>query len=149
MIHALVDDKIVLLVYLLLPKKSKRVYVKAVKLLAEKTEDLRLDVSSPTFHSDYEKVVIKAGIIIFPGARHIGCYFPIAQAVWRHAQGLGLKVVYSSSHNSVRFYSQCLALVFLPIRYVLFGRYGLRASSPSVPRIEEFNDYLEGAYLFS
>jgi len=33
------------LVYLLLPKKSERVYVKALTLLAEKTEDLRLDVS--------------------------------------------------------------------------------------------------------
>ena len=90
-IHANVHNKIVPLVYALLPDKKQSTYVQLFTILKEKAAQNNINLSPTTMVTDFEGAAQNAVTAVF-NCQLKGCMFHFRQAVWKGAKKSGLQV---------------------------------------------------------
>ena len=80
------------LVYCLLPGKSRAVYLRALEIIKQKSEDLGYTLAPAEVLTDFELAIIQAVELTFPTTEVKGCFFHFAQALNRKIATLGLQI---------------------------------------------------------
>jgi len=118
-LHVLVQGVTIPAVYALLPNKSKETYSRFWQLLKESNVDLE----PQSILSDFELASFQAVRDTFPQTDIVGCFFHLAQAVWRKIQTSGLYETYTTNDEARTKLKSLLALAFLPEERVIGGSF--------------------------
>jgi hypothetical protein len=139
-VHALVNKQTLPLVYALLPDKKQETYTRFFQMLADYI------VNEPIYIStDFEQGILNALRTNYPNAILNGCFFHLAQNLWKHVQTNGLVGVHSSNPSFRQSFKQLEAIAFVPQHDVVLGINFLKRKS-----CEEFRpilDYFESYYV--
>ncbi|KAL0860065.1 hypothetical protein ABMA27_010380 [Loxostege sticticalis] len=104
-IHALVG----------LDEGSKKIVPVVYCLLTDKAEESYMyDLKPQHIITDFEISMINVIRIKFPDANHSGCFFHLAQNVWRHIQKSGLASRYGNDSTFALKLRHIVALAYLP-----------------------------------
>ncbi len=103
-------------------------------MLDQHAKRLHLKFQPKFITSDFEKALIKSVAeevkyilmltlpfhlnILFPNARHIGCYFYYTQSIYKNIQRLGLSDIYRDEEDARLFARKLMALPLLPLAEV-------------------------------
>jgi len=101
-LHGLVNDEGMALLWALLPGKNTDTYNEMFSALRQALENSLGDVRKPkTFLVDFEQAAIQSIRSVFPEARVKGCsfHFIYRQAIMRKIQNIGLKNVYDNGDD--------------------------------------------------
>ena len=101
-IHGLYRNRVVPLVYVLMPAKSGQMYAKSLEFLSQ--QNLR----PQTIIIDFEKAEVTSLRTAFPMASIHGCFFHFAQSIWRKIHDIGWAVRYREDQN----FAQLLLYLF-------------------------------------
>ncbi|CAN7942269.1 unnamed protein product [Ixodes pacificus] len=104
--------------YILLPGKSREVYVAAFTNFKAAFDALRAPLLLDVVRTDFELALIQAFLFVFPGIRHRGCHFPFSQAIWKKVQDLTLSKACQEYSSVTLFVRQTISLVFVPLPFV-------------------------------
>lgn len=137
-IHGTYLGRTVPLVYCLLPKKSKEVYLMAFNAIKSKLLENDLTIEVETFRFDFETASHKAAKEVFPESKVECCFFHFGQANWRHVAGLGFRQRYIEDVDFALKVRMVTALAFMPECSI---RDGFQQVSAIMP--EEFGEFLE------
>ncbi|KAL0895896.1 hypothetical protein ABMA27_011914 [Loxostege sticticalis] len=118
-IHALVgldegSKKIVPVVYCLLTDKAEESYMVLFRELLSYAAEFQYDLKPQHIITDFEISMINVIRIKFPDANHSGCFFHLAQNVWRHIQKSGLASRYGNDSTFSLKLRHIVALAYLP-----------------------------------
>jgi len=139
-IHALIDEKALPMVYCFLSNKQTDSY----KRVFEKILEIGNAVPDSIL-TDYEMAEMNAINAVFPNAEIVGCFFHLAQNLWRKIQQNRLSEIYKDD-ESVR--TQCkslLSLCFVPERDVQFSFEILTEDFPE--QLKPIAEYWENNYV--
>lgn len=109
-IHGWFSNRLIPLVYILMPHKNKEVYTAVFNVLKER--EPRLNPS--TMMIDFEIGMEKAFKASFPRAKILGCMFHFGQCIWRHVQAAGLQKLYNDDPQFAMCTKKLIALTFIP-----------------------------------
>lgn len=140
-IHSLVDGKAVPLIYALLCNKAEQTYVRVFRKLKE-IEPL---LEPATVMSDFESASLNAIREVFPSSELVGCFFHLAQNLWRKIQQSKLTDMYRSEEDIRIKVKQLLALSFVPIRDVQFAFEIITEEYPE--QLKPIVHYWESSYV--
>lgn len=116
-VHALVDEKAVPLVYVLLCNKQEGTYRKVLT----KIKNLEPYIQPESVICDFEAGLFNAINKVFPETEVVGCFFHLGQNLWRKIQELKLTDSYRTSEVIRLQCKMLIALAFVPIRDVQFA----------------------------
>ena len=105
-LHAFKNGRQFPLVYCLLPGKSCTVYLRALEIIKQKTEDLGYTLAPVEVLTDFELAIIQAVELTFPTTEVKGCFFHFAQALNRKISTLGLQPAYRQNQDVSKFVRQ-------------------------------------------
>ncbi|KAI6655754.1 hypothetical protein LOD99_1896 [Oopsacas minuta] len=117
-IHAFEGDKLIPLIYCLLPAKTRIIYSEVILALKDKTNELTTILLPELITCDFESGLIASIRLEFPTACIRGCYVHFCQAVYRKVQILGLSQFYTSEENNKIYIRKLLALAFIPVELI-------------------------------
>ncbi|XP_043267660.1 uncharacterized protein [Venturia canescens] len=119
-IHANIENRIVPLVYALLPGKSEVVY----REMLDQLINIQADLSPSTVLIDMERAAVQAFLGTFPDVSIRFCNFHFNQSVYRKVMTYNLKSVYDTDEIFAKKIKLLAALAFVPIDNVenLFDR---------------------------
>lgn len=140
-IHALVDNRSIPLIYVLLQDKREETYVRVF----EKLIDLKPTLNPLSCLSDFEKAIQNAVSQVFHGVQVTGCLFHLGQCLWRKIQELHLVEEYRNDENVRMHLKMILALAFVQEGDVITAFEELTDSSPR--EIDAVIDYWEDTYI--
>ena len=106
--------QILLLVFSLLPSKSKKCYRFMWKKLNELMAQNRMHPNLKEFRSDLEIAPMKTLLLVFIPESVSTCIFHFAQAHWGKIQSLGLMELYTSNEDYSMLLRCFTALSFVP-----------------------------------
>lgn len=132
---------IIPLVYVLITKKTKEMYVRMLELIKSTIPGF-----SPTeIITDFERAAIAAVQEVFPNANYHGCYFHFTRALRRKAKKLHL----SNDIFLQRIVSLCTVLPFLPLSELDNGWVYIKAEVASISNdnLLKFVKYMESFWL--
>ncbi|XP_019637278.1 PREDICTED: uncharacterized protein LOC109479730 [Branchiostoma belcheri] len=98
---------------------------------------------------DFESALWQVLPQLFPHVRLRGCSFHWAQAVWRHAQQLGLQVPYKEDERVHRWLRRLLALPYLPVAAIPQALTELQSKVRESRVLTELAGYVERTWLHS
>lgn len=117
-LHGLVGlgqmKRVVPLVFVLMSNKSELLYRRLFDLFTDLCDDYGLSLAPRYVLTDFESAIIAAVRVKFPSAEHKGCFFHLAQIIYRNVQAKGLQTIYADpeSEYSIKV-RQIAALAFL------------------------------------
>ena len=135
------------LVYCLLPGKSFTVYLRALKLIKQKSEDLGYKLTPVEVLTDFELAIIQAVELTFPTTEVKGCFFHFTQALNRKISTLGLQPAYRQNQDACKFVRQTVVLAFVPCRFIRLAWQAIKATAPAIDKMNEFVAYFEETWL--
>lgn len=144
-IHALINNKVVPLIYVLMPSKREDIYFKNFSQLKE----IESGLNPGSIMMDYEKAVINAARRSFVSVDIKGCLFHLNQSIWRKIQSEAQGVIQYNEDENVRMALKCLmALSFVPECDVV-ASYRLLQGEVGVENdlINVVFDYFEDVYI--
>ncbi|CAF0945502.1 unnamed protein product [Brachionus calyciflorus] len=115
-VHIIVNNKVLPMVYALVPNKTQVSYTKLFRMLKSSLNECPLSISS-----DFELAIINSIEEVFPNCKPQGCYFHLCQSLWRQVQTIGLVEAYNSYASFRRSFKLVQALPFLPVEEVING----------------------------
>ncbi|KII61887.1 hypothetical protein RF11_14163 [Thelohanellus kitauei] len=140
-IHALVNNRVIPLIYVLMGKKTQADYERVF----ERVVELRPSLSPMSIMVDFEKGCMNALLNAFPNSTVHGCLFHLGQSLWRRIQREGLTNSYRDDEN-VKLYSKMLiALSFIPPEDVGTAFDELSESRPA--NLHNLYNYWEDTYI--
>ena len=150
------------LVYMLLKRKTRELYLRALNELKEinpclQPSQITIDFEIAcllAFEEFFPKVSIKGKIIFRPHFNSFqrklvsllffaGCFFYFAQANWCKVQDLGLKEVYGQQMKVRILIKSCVSLALIPPEDVIMGFDQVCSASESFPQIKCYLEYFE------
>ncbi|CAK1591269.1 unnamed protein product [Parnassius mnemosyne] len=140
-IHALVDNRSIPLIYVLLQDKREETYVRVFQKLME----LKPTLNPISCLSDFEKAIQNAVCQVFHGVQVMGCLFHLGQCLWRKIQELHLVEEYRNDENVRMHLKMLLALSFVQEGDVITAFEELTESCPR--EIDAVIDYWEDTYI--
>jgi hypothetical protein len=140
-IHALVDNRALPMVYVLLQTKTEVDYERVFRKLLE----TRGTLSPLSILLDFEKASLQAATKVFPRATVVGCLFHLGQSLWRRIQDEGLSNNYRDDENIRMFTKMLLALSFVPPEDVAESFEELNDNRPD--ELARVYDYWEDNYV--
>ena len=146
-LHAFKNGRQFPLVYCLLPGKSRAVYLRALEIIKQKSEDLGYTLAPAEVLTDFELAIIQAVELTFPTTEVKGCFFHFAQALNRKIATLGLQCAYRQNPDVSKFVRKTVALAFVPQRFVRIAWHGIKIQVPNVEKMDEFVTYFEETWL--
>lgn len=146
-IHVFKHGKQFLVVYCLLPGKSRDVYAKVFTILSDAMDDLLLQPQFTRVTSDFELAMIQEVKTQFSFVNVKGCFFHYAQASWRKVQSLGLQEEYKSNPDMNKMVSKMLSLSLCPIQFVRVSWSSIKSAAPQVQNIDDLCKYYEDTWL--
>ena len=146
-LHAFKNGRQFPLVYCLLPRKSRTVYLRALELIKQKSEDLGHTLAPVEVLTDFELAIIQAVELTFPTTEVKGCFFHFAQALSRKISILGLQPAYRQNQDVSKFVRQTVALAFVPRRFVHLAWQAIKVTAPAIDKMDEFVAYFEETWL--
>jgi len=149
-IHAFVRTRDVIkqipLCFVLMSAKRKKDYKAVLSVVREKMTERPVVEKIVT---DFEKSLWKAVEKIIPGAKHTGCVFHWAQAVWRQMQAVsGLKAQYKRREDAYRTLRLVFALPFLPPENIGAAFSSLRTKLKELG-FQKIADYIHKTWIVS
>ena len=99
-IHSFSHGKQFLLVYFLLPNKTRETYNMAFLLLKESCQNYHISLDPPKVKTDFELALVQSIHISFPNVSFRG-YYHFSQAIRRKVQSIGLQQEYQT-HVRIR-----------------------------------------------
>jgi hypothetical protein len=114
-IHALINNKVLPLVYALLPDKDGTSYVALYKMLLG-----YLKRHPKSINIDFELANIKAIKELFPSTKIYGCFFHFTQNMWKHVQCENKVVEFISGAEYYYLFRALQSLAFVPLEHVDF-----------------------------
>ncbi|XP_067671617.1 uncharacterized protein [Haliotis asinina] len=93
-LHAMIDNQMFPLVFLLLPDKRQVTYERAFQLVKDAAAQRGFQLLPNQIQMDFEVASKNAVMSVFPGSTWKGCFFHFTQCVWRKAQQFGLQIDY-------------------------------------------------------
>lgn len=82
-LHGFYKEEMIPFIYILLPDKKERTYLKMFCLIQDKAMEINLIFSPQNFHLDFEKTVHQTIKNLFPNCNINGCLFHYSQAILR------------------------------------------------------------------
>ncbi|CAG4985916.1 unnamed protein product [Parnassius apollo] len=140
-IHALVDNRSIPLIYVLLQDKREETYVRVFQKLME----LKPTLNPISCLSDFEKAIQNAVCQVFHGVQVMGCLFRLGQCLWSKIQELHLVEEYRNDENVRMHLKMLLALSFVQEGDVITAFEELTESCPR--EIDAVIDYWEDTYI--
>ena len=140
-VQALVTGSIVPCLYVLLPNKTQITYCR----LFEEIKVLQPQVHPTTITTDFERAAINAATECFANVEIHGCFFHLAQNIFRKVQSVGLQDRYQNDEDFALSIRMIAALAFVPSEKVIESFKTLQESLS-----EEFAtvmDYFEDNYI--
>jgi hypothetical protein len=138
-IHANINGKVLPLLYALIPNKKEKSYTKMFNMIKNYVK------APKSFNCDFEKAILNATKKSFKDVKVNGCFFHLAQNLWRHLQQNGLTDEYNKGKKIYKSFQLLKCLPFLPVADVVDGFNLVKSKSPV-----EFNpmlDYFETYYI--
>lgn len=130
-------------VFALLPNKAADTYIRLFNII--KTE---IPEWNPTeINVDFEAAAIKAIKEVFPSVKVQGCFFHLAQSIWRKVQDVGLTESYKTNQEIRLVIRKCAALAFLPPEDVEEGFINIHSNAPDDDKLVQFFDYFVDQWL--
>ncbi|XP_071091241.1 uncharacterized protein [Haliotis cracherodii] len=114
-LHALATNKMVPLVFLLLPDKKKETYDRAFRLVKDAAENRGFQLLPQTIQMDFEAAANIAALGVFPIATWKGFFIHYTQCLWRKAQQVGLQSAYGYNPEVKTFVKRCDVLPMVPV----------------------------------
>lgn len=140
-IHALIDNRSIPLIYVLMGTKTQADYERVF----QKVLELRPSLTPISIMIDFEKGSMNALSTVFPNATVLGCLFHLGQSLWRRIQNEGLSNLYRDDEN-IKLYSKMLiAMSFVPPEDVGSAFDELSESRPD--NLQNVYDYWEDNYV--
>jgi hypothetical protein len=140
-IHALIDNRSIPLIYVLMGTKTQADYERVFRKVLE----LRPSLTPISILIDFEQGSMNALSTVFPNATVLGCLFHLGQSLWRRIQNEGLSNLYRDDEN-IKLYSKMLiALSFVPPEDVGSAFDELNDSRPD--NLQNVYDYWEDNYV--
>ncbi|BFZ03225.1 hypothetical protein BsWGS_06264 [Bradybaena similaris] len=140
-VHALIDNRSIPLIYVLMGTKTQMDYERVFRKLLE----LRPSLTPTSVLIDFEMATKNALSSVFPNVTILGCLFHLGQSLWRRIQNEGLSGAYRDDEN-VKMYSKMLiALSFVPLEDVGAAFDELNKSRPD--NLENVYNYWEDNYI--
>lgn len=140
-IHALVDNKAIPILFVLLQDKRYESYIR----MLNKIKELKQNLSPHSILIDFEQAAIKAINHSFPDIDVVGCNFHLAQSLWRRIQQLGMTEEYRSREEIRLCSKMLLGLTFVPEKDVQFSLEIIKEDFP--PEMAKLVDYWETTYV--
>ncbi|XP_069474256.1 uncharacterized protein [Ambystoma mexicanum] len=114
-VHGTINDKIIPLIYVLMPKKTEEAY----KIVYSKIKETAPESNPETIIMDYESAQIGGFSTVYRETRVQGCFFHFTQSVWRKIQKLGLGTKYTEDSCYQFNIKKLFALAFVQENYVI------------------------------
>lgn len=108
-IHAIIGEKVVPLIYALLPGRSSAVYTE----MFEKLKAAESELNPETIMLDMEQAVVKALITVFPEVKIRFCNFHVNQALYRKVVAFNFKTLYDTNVEFAQKIKLLAALAFV------------------------------------
>lgn len=136
------------MVFALLPSKTQECYERLFNIL----KDLQPDLHPRSIMTDFELAVIQAVRTTFQDANISGCFFHLAQCLWRKVQAHGYVDLYREDDGEFATWLRCLpALAFVPEDDVIESFEALTQNDHFTrivaDRAPELVDYYEDTWL--
>ena len=128
-------------IYILLQNKTEDSYERALRTILY----LYPDLTPATMLCDFEKAFQNAFSSVFVGTQISGCFFHLAQCIWRKIQTLHLTQIYVSDERIRRHCKMLVALAFVPADDVCDVFESLQDVMP--PELEELTNYFEDTWI--
>lgn len=146
-IHALLDDKIVPVVYALLPGKKESLY----RVLFNKLKELVPGLAPESVMTDLELAAINAMQKTFTDVKVRLCFFHFTQCIYRKVVSYEMKNMYDNDEDFAKKVKSLMALAFMPVEDVDKG-YDLLvkeffASNSIDERMQEFLSSFETEFI--
>ncbi|CAF0709721.1 unnamed protein product [Brachionus calyciflorus] len=140
-INVLVNGKNLPVVYALLCNKKEESYNKLFNMLNHYIKNQPKNILT-----DFEKAVLNALRLAYPGTRLVRCYFHLVQNFWKHIQSFGLVKLYASDADIRKNFKFLQALAFVPKKDVIFCLNQIKANCPNkfMPMLNYFEKYYIG-----
>ena len=137
----LLNGKNLPVVYALLCNKKEETYNKLFNMLNHYVTNQPNNILT-----DFEKAVLNALRLAYPGTRLVGCYFHLVQNFWKHIQSFGLVKLYASDGEIRKNFKFLQALAFVPKKDVIFCLNQIKANCPNKfkPMLNYFEKYYVG-----
>ena len=129
-IHALLQSKVLPLIYCILIDKKAETYTSVFRKIRDLCLEHNLILTPNLITLDFEKGLIVALQQEFPQSRLRGCYFHFCQAVFRQVQKLGFSVDYGNNQELRTKIRMLMALAFVPEQIVQQTFDNLRDEAP-------------------
>lgn len=142
-VHALQADRVIPCVYALLPNKTGQTYRGLLRQLLEIDQGLRPN----TVLTDYEIGAVAAIQEVFPQAVVQGCFYHLAQCVWRKVQDLGFAQAYRDDEDYSVNVRMIPGLAFVPEDEVLDAYETLAEEFEGDDRLTPVLDYFEDTFI--
>lgn len=140
-IHSLIDGKAIPLIYALICNKQEVTYRRVFSKLKE--IDPLLEPESVL--ADFESASMNAIREVFPNSRIVGCFFHLAQSLWRKIQQCKLTELYRSQEDVRLKLKMLLALSFVPENDVQFALEIITEDFPE--QLQPITEYWECNYV--
>jgi hypothetical protein len=143
--HSLLGGKLLPRVYVLMSRRDRDSYILVIDWIRARCQQLNVLFAPANILSDFETSLIAAFRDSMPGTLHRGCYFHLAQALWRNVQTLGLRQLYLDNHAVRMTVRQLMGLGFLPLAIVRHNFHILRQTAHQA--LDPLFQYFERQWL--
>lgn len=140
-INVVLNGKNLPVVYALLCNKKEDTYNKLFSMLNHYIKNQPKNILT-----DFEKAVLNALRLAYPGTRLVGCYFHLVQNFWKHVQALSLVKLYAVDEEIRKIFKFLQALAFVPKKDVIICLNHIKSNCPSkfMPMLNYFEKYYVG-----
>jgi len=149
-IHGEYRNKVLSLVFALLPDQTQDSYMRLLDAVSRKCEEYDIPHPAPaTWVMDFEKALNNAVQEVDENADHRLCLFHLRQPAWRKLSELGLQTAFRDpDDDTVRKASrQVVGTAFVPPDDVANAFLEARGAMPA--RMQPFGDYFEKTYIMA
>jgi hypothetical protein len=140
-VHALINNRALPMIYVLLNNKQQATYKRVFEKLMEIEPTLRPE----SIVSDFEISAINAINEVFPNAQITGCMFHLAQNLWKKIQKTHLVECYRENEDTRKKCKMLLALSYVPVKDVQFAFEIITENFPD--ELKPLIDYWENYYV--
>jgi MULE transposase domain/FLYWCH zinc finger domain len=139
------NSRIMPLVYALMSRKSEGCYRRMLQDLIDFGSEYNINLQPQFVLTDFEQAAINATSREFQGVQNKGCFFHLAQSIYRRIQTSGLSVQYGTDENFSLLIRHIPALAFLPPNDIPAAFDELKGHIP--PEANEIVEWFENNYV--
>ncbi|XP_074652694.1 uncharacterized protein LOC141907015 [Tubulanus polymorphus] len=144
-IHVPLADSAISTVYAFLQRKTQETYEEFLTVLCEKCDEKGLFLSPKTVVIDFELAVLNTTKSVFGDIEIRGCFYHLAQCIYRKIQNLGLATMYRDDKDFQLFCGKLNGLAFLPVDDVESRYNHIRETAPE--EATELVDYFGSNFV--